>query len=195
MRSQRAPTSCSSAATSCSEDRRPDAWWVSASSSPPAGSNPLARALRADKMTLAALEATLALYEDEEIARREVPVLRMLTELPESIEARAQRLLKVTPAHFQAGAVSRGIGGWWRRVSRGQSCPPRWWSLMPGEIGAHGLALRLRLGDPAVVSRVQDERVLLDVRTVGRVGDRRPRRGADPRRDLTIAPAGRFLHR
>ena len=39
-------------------------------------------------------------------------------------------------------------------------------ALMPGEIGAHGLALRLRLGDPAVVARVQDERVLLDVRTV-----------------------------
>ena len=127
--------------------------------------NPLARALRADKMTLAALEATLALYEDEEIARREVPVLRMLTELPESIEARAQRLLHLTPAHFQAmlspGESAVGGGAFPAAI-----LPTTLVALLPGEIGAHGLALRLRLGDPAVVSRVQDERVLLDMRTV-----------------------------
>jgi len=127
--------------------------------------NPLARALRPDKMTLAALEATLTLYEDEAIARREVPVLRMLTELPDSIEARAQHLLNVTPAHFLA-ALSRGESAVGGGAFPAAVLPTTLVALVPGEIGAHGLALRLRLGDPAVVARVQDERVLLDVRTI-----------------------------
>jgi len=128
-------------------------------------SNPLARALRADKMTLSALEATLALYDDEEIARRHVPVLRMLTESREDIEARAQRLMKVTPAQFRPvlapGGSAVGGGAFPEAV-----LPTTLLVLTPGEIGAHGLALRLRLGDPPVISRVQDDRVLLDLRTV-----------------------------
>ncbi|HMG17604.1 MAG TPA: L-seryl-tRNA(Sec) selenium transferase, partial [Gemmatimonadales bacterium] len=55
-------------------------------------SDPIARAVRADKLTLAALEATLTLYRDKETAVREVPVLRMLTEDLESIRQRAERL-------------------------------------------------------------------------------------------------------
>src|SRR2546426_5668165 len=55
--------------------------------------DPIARAVRADKLTLAALEATLALYRDHATARREVPVLRMLTEEPESGRARAEASL------------------------------------------------------------------------------------------------------
>ena len=63
--------------------------------------------LRADKMTLAALEATLALYDDEETARREVPVLRMLTEEPGSIEARARRVMALAARALRAGADPR----------------------------------------------------------------------------------------
>ena len=127
--------------------------------------NPLARALRADKMTLAALEATLALYDDEETARREVPVLRMLTEEPGSIEARARRVMALVPARFEPelipGESAVGGGSFPTAVLRTTLV-----ALTPGESGAHGLALRLRLGDPAVIARVQDARVLLDVRTV-----------------------------
>ena len=54
--------------------------------------HPLQRALRADKLTLAALEGTLALYRDPDRARAEIPVLRMLTEPAESVRARAERL-------------------------------------------------------------------------------------------------------
>ncbi|HEY5506059.1 MAG TPA: L-seryl-tRNA(Sec) selenium transferase, partial [Coriobacteriia bacterium] len=54
--------------------------------------HPLARALRLDKMTLAALEATLRLYLDPERALAEIPTLRMLTESPDSVEARARAL-------------------------------------------------------------------------------------------------------
>ena len=127
--------------------------------------NPLARALRADKMTLAALEATLALYDDEVTALREVPVLRMLTEAPEEIESRARRVLAATPSHFQpalAGGESAVGGG----AFAASVLPTTLVALVPGEIGAHGLALRLRLGDPAVIARVQEGRVLLDPRTI-----------------------------
>src|SRR3989449_8257892 len=54
--------------------------------------DPIARTVRADKLTLAALEATLALYRDPELAIREIPVLNMLTENEETIRARAERL-------------------------------------------------------------------------------------------------------
>ncbi len=127
--------------------------------------NPLARALRADKMTLAALEATLTLYDDDDIARREVPVLRMLTESPDRIEARATRLMRMVPAHFRAALVpgQSAVGG---GAFPAAVLPTLLVALTPGEIGAHSLALRLRLGEPAVIARVQDARVLLDVRTV-----------------------------
>ncbi|MBS1242234.1 MAG: selA, partial [Gemmatimonadetes bacterium] len=61
-------------------------------------SNPLARVARADKLTLAALEATLALYHDPDLARREVPVLRMLTASAEELRSRAARLSGLLPA-------------------------------------------------------------------------------------------------
>jgi L-seryl-tRNA(Ser) seleniumtransferase len=71
----------------------------------------------------------------------------------------------VLPARFQPALVpgesAAGGGSFPAAV-----LPTTLVALSPGEIGAHGLALRLRLGDPAVIARVQDERVLLDVRTV-----------------------------
>src|SRR5207249_9747038 len=56
--------------------------------------DPIARTVRADKLSLAALEATLALYRDSETARREVPVLHMLTEDLESVKRRGEAVLK-----------------------------------------------------------------------------------------------------
>src|SRR5207247_4074376 len=58
--------------------------------------HPLQRALRADKLTLAALEGTLALYLDPARAEREVPVLRMLREPEAAVQARADRLAAAT---------------------------------------------------------------------------------------------------
>lgn len=81
--------------------------------------NPLARALRLDKMTLAALEATLRLYLNPENARREVPTLRMLTETADEVFIRAKKLAGVLKKALPSGAceislveeISRAGGG------------------------------------------------------------------------------------
>ena len=127
--------------------------------------NPLARALRADKMTLAALEATLALYRDPELARREIPVLRMLTLDPGSLAERARALAAACPAELRPTTVpgESAVGG---GAFPGAVLPTTLVALDPGALGPDGLALRLRLGDPAVVARVADGRVLLDPRTL-----------------------------
>ncbi|HEY2939284.1 MAG TPA: L-seryl-tRNA(Sec) selenium transferase [Gaiellaceae bacterium] len=117
--------------------------------------HPLQRALRADKLTLAALEGTLALYLDPERAEREVPVLRMLHEPLEAVRARAERL-----AAAVGGEVEETVG----RVGGG--------ALPLAELPSFAcaveeeLAARLRAGDPPVVAVVRDGRCLLDCRTL-----------------------------
>ncbi len=117
--------------------------------------HPLQRAMRADKLTLAALEATLALYLDPDRARREVPALRMLEEPADVVRARAERL-----AVLVGGTLEETIA----RVGGG--------ALPLAELPSfavaveEALAAALRAGDPAVVAIVRDDRCLLDCRTV-----------------------------
>jgi L-seryl-tRNA(Ser) seleniumtransferase len=117
--------------------------------------HPLQRALRADKLTLAALEGTLGLYLEPERALREVPVLRMLFEPVEAVRARAERL-----AGMIDGSVEETVG----RVGGG--------ALPLAELPSFGcaiedeLAAALRTGDPPVVGIVRDGRLLLDCRTL-----------------------------
>jgi L-seryl-tRNA(Ser) seleniumtransferase len=117
--------------------------------------HPLQRALRADKLTLAALEGTLALYLDPERAAREVPVLRMLKEDVAVVRARAERL-----ASLVGGTVEETVA----RVGGG--------ALPLAEIPSFACAVEeeltvpLRSGDPPVVGIVRDGRLLLDCRTL-----------------------------
>jgi L-seryl-tRNA(Ser) seleniumtransferase len=117
--------------------------------------HPLQRALRADKLTLAALEATLALYLEPERARREVPVLRMLDEPRDAVKGRAERL-----AELAGGGVEETVA----RVGGG--------ALPLAELQSFAcaveedLAAPLRSGDPPVVGIVRDGRLLLDCRTL-----------------------------
>jgi len=117
--------------------------------------HPLQRALRIDKLSLAALEGTLALYLDPGRARREIPVLRMLDEPAERVRARAQRL-----AEAVGGEVEQTVG----RVGGG-ALP-----LLELESFAcaveEELAAPLRSGEPPVVGIVRDGRLLLDCRTL-----------------------------
>ncbi|HEV8599336.1 MAG TPA: L-seryl-tRNA(Sec) selenium transferase [Gemmatimonadales bacterium] len=132
--------------------------------------NPLARALRADKLTLAALEATLALYHDPETALREIPVLRMLTLPPEALRERAEQLRTAitssrtaAPPHCRTAAGSSAVGG---GSFPGAELPTTLVVIAPGPRGAASLALRLRLGSPPVIARVQNEELVLDPRTL-----------------------------
>jgi L-seryl-tRNA(Ser) seleniumtransferase len=128
-------------------------------------SNPLARALRADKLTLAALEASLALYRDPATAVVEIPVLAMLTASAAELADRARQLAAVCPAELnpEVRPGESAVGG---GSLPGAVLPTSLVALDPGALGADGLALRLRLGEPPIVARVGGGRVLLDPRTL-----------------------------
>jgi L-seryl-tRNA(Ser) seleniumtransferase len=126
-----------------------------------AAAHPLARALRIDKLSLAALEATLALYRDPELARREIPVLAMLTAQTAELRERAERLARETGGEVLEGTARVGGGALPLLELRGPVV-----ALDAGAAGAQVLALALRRGDPAVIGRIQDGRLLLDPRTL-----------------------------
>jgi L-seryl-tRNA(Ser) seleniumtransferase len=117
--------------------------------------HPLQRALRADKLTLAALEATLGLYLEPERALREVPVLRMLFEAADAVRARAERL---------AGLVDGSVEETIARVGGG--------ALPLAELPSFACAVEEELGEalrtrePPVIGIVRDGRLLLDCRTL-----------------------------
>jgi L-seryl-tRNA(Ser) seleniumtransferase len=127
--------------------------------------NPLARALRADKLTLAALVATLALYQDPESATQKIPVLTMLTLDHSELQRRATRLASQCPAAVRAQTVpgESAVGG---GSFPGAVLPTTLVALDAGLLGPDGLALRLRLGEPPLLVRVAADRVLLDPRTL-----------------------------
>jgi L-seryl-tRNA(Ser) seleniumtransferase len=127
--------------------------------------NPIARATRADKLTLAALAATLGLYQDSEAAVRLVPVLAMLTLDPAELARRAQRLAALCPAAVRAETLpgESAVGG---GSFPGAVLATMLVALDAGPLGPDGLALRLRLGQPSIVARVANDRLLLDPRTL-----------------------------
>jgi L-seryl-tRNA(Ser) seleniumtransferase len=117
--------------------------------------HPLQRALRADKLTLAALEGTLGLYLDPAQARAEIPVLRMVDEPVDVVRERAERL---------AGLVDGTVEETVARVGGG--------ALPLVELASFACAVEeslappLRHGEPPVVGVVRDGRLLLDCRTL-----------------------------
>jgi L-seryl-tRNA(Ser) seleniumtransferase len=132
-------------------------------------SHPLARALRLDKMTLAALEATLRLYLDPERAMEHIPTLRMLTKRPEHVAVRARHMVDVIgdgsgDAYWVAAVpdVSRAGGGSLPMAD----IPTTVVTVAPRTMSANELEERLRLGEPTIVARIKDDRVLIDPRTL-----------------------------
>jgi L-seryl-tRNA(Ser) seleniumtransferase len=123
-----------------------------------ARAHPLARALRLDKLGIAALEATLRLYRDPERAGREIPVLAMLTVDEATLRTRAERLAAVVGGEI-VPAVARVGGGALPLLE------------LPGPaVAAPGrpddVAARLRAADPPVIGRIEEGRLLLDPRTL-----------------------------
>jgi L-seryl-tRNA(Ser) seleniumtransferase len=138
-------------------------------------SDPLARAVRADKYTLASLEATLGLYRDPERARREIPTLRMLTEDIEAIRRRGEAL--------KEGVGKEGVGGKgagtkaYAELIQGESevgggsfpgAKLKTWlvELRTDALTPDALVERLRGAEPPVIARIQNSRVVLDPRTI-----------------------------
>jgi L-seryl-tRNA(Ser) seleniumtransferase len=127
--------------------------------------HPLARALRLDKTTIAGLEATLRSYLTGS-AVEELPVWRMIAAPLDGLQARAEALAAgLRGAGLGAEAVScrSAVGG---GSLPGETLPSAAVALLPGERGAEAIAAALRAGEPAVVARVADDRLLFDLRTV-----------------------------
>jgi L-seryl-tRNA(Ser) seleniumtransferase len=123
--------------------------------------HPLARAVRIDKLSLAALEATLALYRDPVAARRAVPVLAMLDADEETLARRASELARATDGRVIESTARVGGGALPLLELPGPAV-----ALDPGPAGADALAAALRAGEPALIGRVHGGRLLLDPRTL-----------------------------
>ena len=130
--------------------------------------HPLMRALRLDKMILASLAATLRLYRDMSLAELSVPLLSLLSTPIENLKNRSERL---APQMAAAAAVQTAEAIEAETYLGGGSVPaqriPTWCvALTPAHGSVDALAASLRGGQPAVFARVQQDRVLLDLRAV-----------------------------
>jgi L-seryl-tRNA(Ser) seleniumtransferase len=124
---------------------------------------PLARAFRVDKLTLAALEATLALYGDAETARREIPALAMLTAAPEALRARAERLAERLAARGVASRVCRARGASAPAPSPRRASPA---GRSPCTGTPRRSSARCAAASVPWSGRIHDDRLLLDLRSV-----------------------------
>lgn len=130
--------------------------------------HPMARALRLDKMTLAALEVTLRTYLDPERALAEIPTLRMITTPVETVRKRAQALaaaIEVCTESFDVvvqDSIARAGGG----ALPLADIPTAVVALLPREGNVVELESRLRLGSPSIIARIKEDRLMLDPRTL-----------------------------
>lgn len=131
--------------------------------------NALARAVRIDKLSLAALEATLRAYLDAEKGLAAIPVLAMITSPLEQIRQRAEKVRE--GLHVQAPpSVRVTMEAQWSEVGGGalptENLSTYCVALQSSQVFPHRLEAALRRADPPVVGRIKDDKVLLDLRTV-----------------------------
>ncbi len=126
-------------------------------------SNPLFRALRVDKLIYAALEATLLAYVRQDYDS--VPALRMMRISAEKVGARAQKLASQLPASYKSEITDGDsvIGG---GAAPGATLKTKLLVVSLEGVSAGELSTRLRRSDPPVIARVEEDRVVLDLRTV-----------------------------
>ena len=132
--------------------------------------NPLARALRTDKLTIAAFEATLMEYMDPEKAVREIPTLRMLFQSPREIRARAGKIASALRAavkdeRFDVIKDSSQAGGGSLPETEFPSFAV---SVKPSRMSVNEMESRLRTASPPVIARIRGDSLLLDARTIGK---------------------------
>ena len=130
--------------------------------------NNLLRALRVDKMTISALAMTLSLYLDKENLEKNVPVLSMLSQEPEQLKEKAQRLLDMTAANsLRADIIVEAS----KSQVGGGSLPAQYMdsysvAVNPSEMSVNELEQKMRLTEPHIVGRIANETYYLDVRSI-----------------------------
>jgi L-seryl-tRNA(Ser) seleniumtransferase len=132
--------------------------------------NPLTRALRVDKMTLAALESTLRLYRDERQAVEHIPTLRMIALSREVLEKRAHRLATALRDIDREGSFEVEVVAGASQVGGGslpaQDLNTLLVAVSSREMSTRGLEASLRGNNPPIIGRIESDRLLMDVRTL-----------------------------
>jgi L-seryl-tRNA(Ser) seleniumtransferase len=131
--------------------------------------DPLARAFRCGKLTIAAMEATLKLFLNPDALVRTHPLYRMLALKTEDLEKRVRKveraLRKRLPAEIGLSVVDEGS-----QVGSGsvpvETIPTKCLAVSAAPAGPDALARNLRLGRPAVFTRIHEDAILLDFRTI-----------------------------
>jgi L-seryl-tRNA(Ser) seleniumtransferase len=131
--------------------------------------NPITRALRIDKLSLAALESTLRLYRDEEKAVNSIPTLRMLVQSVDSIEKKARRLknllIKIDRSRLKIDVLkssSKAGGGSLPLLE----LPSRCLAIKINGISANTIEAHLRNYSPPIIGRIEENNYILDPRTI-----------------------------
>jgi L-seryl-tRNA(Ser) seleniumtransferase len=129
--------------------------------------HPLARALRVDKTCLLALERTLHLFRDPDLLVRENPTYRMLATTPEALHARAEALAAAIDSSANASAgVMPGVGYLGSGSLPMEQLPTFMVAVSAPGATAQELARLLRMDDACIFARIEDDKVMLDVRTM-----------------------------
>ncbi len=131
--------------------------------------NPMLRAVRIDKLTLASLEATFMQYLDEEKAVKNIPTLRMLTQSKDVIKRRAKKISASLKKSISFHASVEILPD--QSCAGGGSLPEADFptfvvSVKPLKISVNTLEKRLRQGSPPVIARIKEDALLIDARTV-----------------------------
>lgn len=130
--------------------------------------NPMTRAMRIDKLTLAGFEATLMEYIDEEKAVENIPTLRMLLQNPGRIKVRADKIARRLKKELKdikisvSADSSRAGGGSLPEVA----LPTYVVAVKSDEISVNELEERLRKGTPPIIARIKEDSLILDARTI-----------------------------
>ena len=130
--------------------------------------NQLTRALRVDKLTICALEATLRMYLDEEKAKKEIPTLKMLTYSIKELEEKANNLYSIIE-HLNNYAdikIEDGLSQVGGGSMPTETMDSKVITIIPKDINVSTLENRLRLSDSHIIARVYDDKYVLDVRTI-----------------------------
>ena len=136
------------------------------------GKNPLMRALRIDKLTLAAFESTLMFYIDEDKARQEIPTLNMLLQAPDEIKGRAKKISQALKKKLGASQEIAQINLIEDSSQSGGGALPEIEfktfvvAIKPSGLSVNKLEERLRHNKPPIIARIKDGALIIDARTV-----------------------------